>query len=156
MKKQLFVLALILTPAIQAAEVSLQDLIAMSRAQVQAERQAVITASLGLTEAEGKVFWPMYRDYRAEMNKPLDRTWNLLTTYAEHWDSLTDIDATTALDEWLSVEKQQTEIKQKWARNMMKQLKPVTVARFFQIDNKLDAVLRLEAAAEIPVISGKK
>ena len=134
---------------------TVEDQIALSRSEVRADRQLIVTASLGLTDEESKVFWPLYRDYRAEMDKPLDRAWTLLTTYADTWDAMSDADAGKALDEWLAIEVQQAEIRQRWAKKMGKELKPVTVARFFQIDNKLDSILRLEAAAEIPLVRKK-
>jgi len=157
MKKTLIAAGILISLiSIPAHAQTTQDLIAMSRAQVQADRQTIVTATLGLTEAEGKTFWPLYRDYRAEMDKPLDRAWNLLVKYADTWDAMTDADAKTALDEWLSLEKQQSEIKQKWAHKMSSHLRPVTVARFFQIDNKLDSLIRLEAASEIPLVMAKQ
>ena len=134
---------------------TVEDQIALSRSEVRADRQLIVTASLGLTDEESKVFWPLYRDYRAEMDKPLDRAWSLLTTYADTWEAMSDADAGKALDEWLAIEVQQAEIRQRWAKKMGKELKPVTVARFFQIDNKLDSILRLEAAAEIPLVRKK-
>ena len=158
MKKIVGTTAILMVLAFGTSAVSAQtveDQIALSRSEVRADRQLIVTASLGLTDEESKVFWPLYRDYRAEMDKPLDRAWSLLTTYADTWDAMSDADAGKALDEWLAIEVQQAEIRQRWAKKMGKELKPVTVARFFQIDNKLDSILRLEAAAEIPLVRKK-
>lgn len=66
MKKSiLFVLLVALTTSAQA--VTLDDQIAMVRQMAATERQAIVTANMQLTEGESEHFWPLYRQYRAEM-----------------------------------------------------------------------------------------
>jgi hypothetical protein len=153
--KRLFLIlaaAALIVPAVTAQTIGLQDAIAMSRSQIQSDRQAIVAQTLGLTEQQGQVFWPLYREYRAELDKPLDSLWNLFTTYGANWQSMNNSDATKLLNEYLGIEHDVITIKQKWAKTMNEKLDGVTVARFFQIDNKLDTILRLEGAAEIPLI----
>src|SRR3954454_10425026 len=95
---------------------TVHDEIAFTRTQIQADRQAIVAASLGLTEEQGKAFWPLYREYRGALEKPTDRAWALFTTYGETWNSMNNADATKALNEWLSIEKESVEIKQKYAK----------------------------------------
>lgn len=154
--KKAFVLTTVLAAALLAPAASaqtVQDQIALSRAEIQTERQAIVAQTLGLTEAQSALFWPLYKQYRAELDKPLDRAWNLFTTYGDKWDSMNDKDAATMLDQWLAVEKDMASIKQKWARKMAKTLGGTTAMRFFQADNKLDTIIRLEAAADIPLVT---
>jgi hypothetical protein len=134
---------------------TVHDEIALNRAQIEADRQTIVAATMGLSEADGKVFWPLYKDYRAEMDKPVNRAWGLLVNYGERWESLSDDDGAKLMNEWLGVEQSIVEVKQKWAKRMSKDLHAATVARFFQIDNKLDSIIRLEAAAEIPLVVHK-
>jgi hypothetical protein len=149
----LTLLVLFLGPVVLAQTV--EDQIALSRAQIQAERQQIVAETLGLSDNEAKAFWPLYRAYRAEMDKPIDRAWAVLTTYGDQWESMSDADAAKALDEWLSIENESVQIKQKWAKKMAKEINGATAARFFQIDNKLDTIIKLEAALEIPLIRKK-
>lgn len=136
-----------------------QDLhseIAVQRAKDETDRQAIVAASLKLTDTESKAFWPLYKEYRAEMGKAGDRGWKLIIEFADKYQSMTDADATRMLDEVLSIEKQQLEIKTKWMKSMRKTIPATTIARFFQIDNKIDTLLRLDAAANIPLVEAKK
>src|SRR5712692_6477502 len=50
----------------QASAQTDQDLVEVARAVVKADRQAVVVATMELTEAEGKGFWPLYHEYRFE------------------------------------------------------------------------------------------
>ena len=66
MKKCILLLLLVsLTAAAQA--VTVDDQIAMVRQMAATERQAIVTANMQLTEGESEHFWPLYRQYRAEM-----------------------------------------------------------------------------------------
>ena len=153
--KSLSRIALVFVAVCLAGNVLAQDLssqIAFTRAQTEADRQTIVAATLGLSEAEGEVFWQMYRDYRNEMAKADDRSWNLLVDFANKFESMTDADASTMLDEVLSIEKQKLDIKTKWMKKMRKSIPAATVARFYQIDNKLDTLIRLEVAGSVPLL----
>jgi len=131
-----------------------QDLnsqIATVRAQTEADRQAVVAETMNLSEEESAAFWPLYKEYRAEMEKTGDRAWKLLIEFADKYDSMNDADATRLLDEAISIEKKRADIKSRWMKKMQKSLSPVTVARFYQIDGKIDALLRLDAVANVPL-----
>ena len=154
MKKTIILIAALAIAPILCAQ-TVHDEIAFTRAQIQADRQAIVAASLGLTDEQGKTFWPLYREYRQQLDGPGDRAWNLFTKYGETWNSMNNEDATKALNEWLSIEKDIVSVKQKYAKKFAKEFGGVTAARFFQIDNKLDTIIRLEAAHEIPLVSGK-
>jgi len=150
----LLVALLLVAPVLMAQTV--HDEIAFTRAQIQADRQAIVAASLGLSEAQGKVFWPIYREYRQALDKPTDRLWAIMTKYGASWDAMHNDDAKAALNEWLDAERDAIQIKQKYAKRFAKELDGVTAARFFQIDNKLDTIVRLEAASGIPLVEAKK
>ena len=53
---------------------SQSDDIELTRAVIQAGRQAIIAANMGLTDEEGQRFWPIYREYRNDLAKNGDRT----------------------------------------------------------------------------------
>ena len=109
-----------------------------------------------LSEAQGTVFWPIYREYRQALDKTSDRLWAIMTKYGASWDAMHNDDAKAALNEWLDAERDAIQIKQKYAKRFAKELDGVTAARFFQIDNKLDTIVRLEAASGIPLVEAKK
>jgi hypothetical protein len=131
---------------------SAQDALAVTRGQILAERQAVVAANLGLTEEEGRAFWPVYRDYRAELEKLADRVSNLIVDYAKNCDTMTDAQAKTMITEYLVVQKEEAAAKQSWLRKFEKVLPARKVARFYQIDNKLDLLVRLAVAQDVPLV----
>ena len=137
--------------AVDDAERDITNEIELTRAAIQLRRQALVTAAMDLGAKEAEVFWPLYRDYRTEMARVNDRFVTLLTGYLESYDSLTDQQANKMLDDYLGIEKARTGVKGKYLSKFRKVLPGRKVARFFQIDNKLDAVMQADLAANIPL-----
>jgi len=142
-----------------AGGLAAQDLhtqIAFTRTQDEADRQAIVPATPNPPEKARQAFRPPSKNERNERGKSGDRTWKLLIEFADKYQSLTDADASKMLDEVLSIEKQRNDVKTKWLGKMRKTIPATTVARFYQVDNKIDTLLRLDAAANVPLIEAKK
>jgi polyhydroxyalkanoate synthesis regulator phasin len=156
MKVCVFVLALAaaLAPAGPAlAQVSDADLVQQLRADIQADRQALVTANLGLTDAEGEAFWPLYRAYRGEMSVTGDRLQKLILDYAAVWESPTPEQAKAMVDEMMAIEKQEHKVKNSYVAKFRKVLPEIKVARLLQIENKIDAIIMIGLADAIPLIA---
>jgi hypothetical protein len=125
--------------------------LALTRASIQLRRQAIITSVMDLSPAESQTFWPLYREYRIAMAKVGDRVQQLLVDYSGQYDTLTDDQAKKIMQEWLSIEKAKIDVKSKYISRFQKILPARKVMRFFQADNKLDAVLNAQLASVVPL-----
>lgn len=125
--------------------------IELTRAAIQVRRQALVTAAMDLQAPEADIFWPLYREYRIAMAKVNDRFSKLVVTYLDQYDELTDAEAARIMDEYLGIERARTGVKAKYMPRFREKLPARKVARFFQVDNKLDAVLNAELASVIPL-----
>lgn len=125
--------------------------IALTRASIQLRRQTIVTSVMDLTPTEAQTFWPLYREYRIEMAKVGDRVSKLLVDYAAQYDALTDDQAKKIMKEWLSIEKAKMDVKGKYISRFQKILPARKTMRFFQADNKLDAVLNSQLASVVPL-----
>jgi len=130
---------------------TIQNDIAITRADIQADRQAIVADSMKLTDDQATAFWPVYRDYRAELAKLGDRTVKLVTDYAANYDTLTDAQASALTTEFLSIQKDTLKVKEKFVPKFKAVLSPKLVMRFFQIENKLDTILMIDAVDGIPL-----
>ena len=154
MKKTMAVVcSLLLTAALcGSAAAQVANEIQKTRAEIQKERQTVVAENLGLTEDEAVAFWPMYRDYRVEMARAGDRLVKLITDYAATWDSVSDEKAGQMMNEYFAIQAEELAIRKRWAPKFKKILSLKKTARFFQIENKLDAAIRYELAGVIPLV----
>lgn len=121
------------------------------RADLQAERTKVIAANLTLTEAEAAKFWPLYNEYRAEQSKLDDRGLAVLEDFANNYDALSEEKAKDLLERQLSLEDDRAKLRRSYAGKFQKVISPKKVARYYQIERKLDAAIAFEAARSIPL-----
>ena len=126
--------------------------IAELRQEAGQDRRNIVRANMLLTETESARFWPLYDDYRAERQKIGDRRVRLITDFFAEEHSMSEDEARTLANEDFAIEKDISELKAKWYKKMTKELSERTVARFFHIDEKLDAAADLARAANIPLI----
>jgi hypothetical protein len=85
------------------------------------------------------------------MAKVGDRVSKLLVDYSGQYDTLTDEQAKKIMNEWLGIEKAKTNVKSKYVSRFEKILPARKVMRFFQADNKLDAMLNAQLASVVPL-----
>ena len=130
-----------------------RDGIEVTRAAIKAERRAIVSMNLELTDAESKAFWPVYDEYWVQMKKIGDREVVLIEGFAKHYnyESLTDEKAEETIKEFLSIMKDENKLKKKYVKKFMKVLPAKKVLRYYQIENKLDAVINFDLAATIPL-----
>ena len=123
----------------------------LTREVIGAERQAIVTRAMDLTPEEMQGFWPLYRQYRQEAAKVGDRIVALISMYAENYEGLTDEVADKLLTEFVNIEKTRASLKAKYLPRFKKVLPAKKVARFYQLENKLDIVILNEMAESIPL-----
>ena len=126
--------------------------IAELRQEAGQDRRDIVRANMLLTETESARFWPLYDEYRAERQKIGDRKVRLITDFLAQENAMTEDAARTLANEDFAIEKDTSELKAKWYKKMTKELSERTVARFFHIDEKLDAAADIALAANIPLI----
>ena len=120
--------------------------------QIQTDKRAVVLKTMNLTDAQVKVFTPIYDQYQAEMKKLLQRNSDLVNKYAATYETMSDADAKKLLDEAFKLRIDRTETLRKYARKMEKVLPATKVLRFVQIENKLTTLLDWQAAQLIPLV----
>ena len=137
---------------VNPAFADVSDEIEMVRSIVRMERKAAVEQAMQLTPAESQAFWSMYNEYEAERTKVNDRAVKVVTDYAAAYPEVGDARAQTLLTESFAADSDLLSLKKKYAKRFAKVLPPARVARFFQIERKLDAVQNLSVAEQIPLI----
>ena len=116
------------------------------------DRRELVRRNMLLTNSEGAIFWPLYDEYRAACAEVGDRKAKLITDFLAQRDTMTQDQAEKLTKEMFSIQEDAIPIKEKYQKKMIKVLSARTVARFFQIDQKLDAVGDIVLAARLPLI----
>jgi hypothetical protein len=121
------------------------------RADLRLEKTAIITEVMGFTEAEDKAFWPIYREYDAEMAKLGDERVALVADYAKSFDQLTDDAADKLARRALDLEARRQAVKAKYYDRVAAVLKGRTALRFLQVEHQLLLITDLQIAASLPI-----
>ena len=131
-----------------------KEQIELTRWSIQSERKAAVANNLQLSEQESKSFWPLYDDYRAAMGKVGERTIKLITDYADAYtkNNLSNDQALQMVNNYLSIETDKLKVKRRYLKRFQGVLPPKKLARFFQIDNKMDAFINATIAKEVPLV----
>ena len=122
------------------------------REKVRADKKLLVAENMGMTEAEAKAFWPVYDAYQADLGKLNDRTLRLIQDYAANYQAMTDATASRMLDEFVAIERDRASLLQSYRPRFGAVLSASKVARYYQIENKIRAVLNYELAAHIPLM----
>jgi len=145
--------AVILTPAARGASNQLEaDEIAVVRSVIKADRQATVASALQLTEAEAQAFWPLYHQYRAEMDQLGDEILKLTQEYAGYYPEVPADRARTMLKDLTGLQKKHVATRTKFLKKFRKALPDAKNLRFAQVENRLDLVLQLRLASGIPLV----
>lgn len=118
------------------------------------ERKDIIDLNMKLSGDEERRFWSLYNDYRLTMNEVGKRKTKLITDYADRVNTgnLSDAEALRLLREFILIERTKLTRKEKYISKFQKIIPPKKIALFFQIENKIDAVLNFDLAKVIPLV----
>ena len=155
------VLALVLTslalPSLGIAQVNpafsdLTEATEEARSVMQTERRTIVAQGLSLSVDEEKAFWPIYDRYMADMKAASDLRVKVITDYAASYDSLSDDTARQLLENYLKYQSNTLDIRKSYVRKFRKVLPEIKLARFYQIENKIDSITNFVLAREIPLV----
>jgi hypothetical protein len=125
-----------------------------ARALLQAGRADIIREDLRMTDEESEGFWPVYEKYHAEIMVIRDRhavmVAGFLLSYRE--GIFTDEFAEDLIDENFEIKRGLLKVQTKYVSKFRKVLPVVKVARFYQLENKMDAEVDAQLAFVIPLI----
>jgi phage-related minor tail protein len=143
-------------PAAQDQGQSIDSYIEMVRADTRADKVAIITEAMKFSDQDAKLFWPVYRKYEAEQMKVNDQRVAAIKKYADKFDTMTDADAKDVMDQTINYAIQRAELKRKYAKEFLKAgLPALTVAKFLQLEHRLDLLIDLRLAAALPPLLDK-
>jgi hypothetical protein len=152
MKKSLLVL-LMLLPLVVIAQ---DKYIELLRTNLKAERVALITEAMELTEKESDIFWPIYRDYDYERTKLADTRIAILKDYAANYGDLTDEKAQDIIYRVFDNERDLLDLEEKYFVRMRRELSARTAARFLQVENQLNLLIQMQVSSELPIVPKKE
>ena len=155
MKRMLIAVGMLLFPGSLCAQqnMNMEDYIQLIRTDLRTAKKEIITQNMRCSETESKAFWPIYQKYEADLAKIGDVKAQIIKEYAKYYE-LGTLLPTVAEDlsrRTFKAQKDTIALREKYYDDFKKALPAPKVTRFFQIDNKFQAVVDFQLAAEIPL-----
>jgi len=124
------------------------------RTLLRADKRAIVDSNMTLTPAEAAKFWPVYDAYQADLAKLNTRTGTLIKGFADAYNKggVTDAVATQMTNEFIAIERDRVTLMQSYLPKFNAAIPPTKVARYYQIENKLRAVVNFGLADAIPLV----
>ncbi|HEY4670810.1 MAG TPA: hypothetical protein VN797_04500 [Gemmatimonadaceae bacterium] len=118
---------------------------------VRTNRKKIVAGAMDLTTEENQKFWPLYAEYRDLNAKQGDRLTKIITEYAQSYDTLTDPVATKLMTDYATLDQDRINLRSAYVKKFAAFLPPKKLMRYFQLENKLDAIMNYDLAASIPL-----
>jgi hypothetical protein len=122
------------------------------RKDARAGKAEILGKTMALDSTQAAAFWPIYKQYEAELQTVNNDRLAIIQDLAEHFDSLDDAKAKGLLERQVAYEDKKLALMKKYKDEMLKALPAKTVARFFQVESRLNKLIDLSIASEIPLV----
>jgi len=122
--------------------------------ELQTDKRAVMLDTLALTPKQLEKFLPIYDEYQAEMKKIYTAGTNLQNRlFVSDYGGMTDVESKAILKDAFKLRKDRVDTLDKYAGKLEKELPATKVFQFVQVENKIQALLDVAAAASIPLVT---
>jgi Spy/CpxP family protein refolding chaperone len=122
------------------------------RVDLRSSKKQLTAEALTLTDAQATKFWPVYDQYIGELTKINDSKYELIAEYVNGFGKFDDKAATNWITRWLDVDTRAAGLRAKYVPIFGKVVPGVTVATFYQIDRRLQMVVDLKLASQMPIL----
>ena len=147
----LAVMVLAMLTMVAAPVMAQSDNMEILREKVRADKKLLVAENMQLTDEEGKAFWPVYDAYQEEKSALADRRIKVIEDYAANFQNLSDEVARDLVDRSIGIQKDAAKLMESYLPKFRKAVGDKKAARFYQIENKIDAIVNFELAAKIPL-----
>ncbi len=122
------------------------------RSDLRQGKSDLITEAMQFTVDQANVFWPIYREYDAELTVLGDEYLDLLRTYAENYENLSEEMAKELVERVFDHEARRAELLKTYFKRISRELDAVTAARFVQLERQIDLLIDVQIASQVPLI----
>ena len=122
--------------------------------KIKADKKFLVASNMGLTDDEGKKFWPLYDEYQKELEQVNQSIGKTIQEYADAFNKgpVPNDQAKKLMNDVLAIEDKEVNLKRNYADKIGQVLSATKTARYIQIETKIRALVKAELAKEIPLV----
>jgi hypothetical protein len=138
-------------PAPSEKKANLDAYATLLRENVPDEKEQLIALVMFFDEADAAKFWPIYEQYRTELDKLNASAAASMDDYVRNNGNLTEQQADQVVHNQTQFQSQRAALLDKYYGQFKAALGPVTAARFFEAENQLLSLTDLQLSSRLPV-----
>jgi hypothetical protein len=124
----------------------------LMRKDVRSQKFAIMDTVMQLDLDQAAKFWPIYRDYDAELKKLNDLRIANIKEYAQSYNNMSDAKADELIQNGISYQKQRMDLLARYYDRVKESLGSVTAARFVQVEQQLLLIIDLQIDSSLPIV----
>ena len=129
-----------------------QTYIELLSTDLNAQRRQIVNETMQLDDKQARIFWPIYNNYEADLDKLADEKLAIVQDYATNFLTMTNEKADELAQRVMALDDQKIALRRKYYDLMKKSLPAILVVRFFQVENQIQLLVDLRIASNLPII----
>ncbi len=109
--------------------------------KLEAEKVAFITKKMDLTPAESQAFWPVYNQYRKELEATRQDKKDLLHDTKKNYDNMTEAEIEKAISESFVMEQHELDLKKKYFIEFKKIISNRKIVKLYRAERQWTLLL---------------
>ena len=152
--KKLLILSLLIFCSLGFAQIESfeSDYVEMLKKNIQDESRMIVADNLTLTEEQAEIFWPLYDEYDAAYDKLVDERVKVIEDYMMNYYGLDEETGKELITKSIELKQKVVDIQKEYINKMLDVLPISVVGKFFQIDNRITAIIDIARMANLPFI----
>ena len=135
-----------------ASAQTVKERLDITRESIENQRRVLVSGAVPMTEAEAKAFWPVYDDYEKKRRALDERATRLVADFVANAATFSDAQAKSMLAQALEVDEGRLKMRREVLDRLQGVIPARTLVRYYQIENKLDSVVRADLSRQIPLV----
>lgn len=134
---------------------AIDSYIASARADLRADKSKLIAEAIPMNSKEAAAFWPIYHKYEGDLQAINDQRLKLIEQYNAEYPSFKPETIERMGKDWFDLEKKKLDLQRQTYEQVAKAASPGIAAQFAQLEHRIDLVLDLQVASQLPLVPNK-
>jgi hypothetical protein len=124
----------------------------MLKKDIQDESRRIVAENLTLTEEQADIFWPLYDEYDAAYDGLVNDRVKVIEDYMMNYYGLEEETGKELIAKSIELKQRAVNIQEEYINKMLDVLPISVVGKFFQIDNRIAAIIEIARLATVPLV----
>jgi hypothetical protein len=128
------------------------EYVEMLKKDIQDESRRIVAENLTLTEEQADIFWPLYDEYDAAYDGLVNDRVKVIEDYMMNYYGLEEETGKELIAKSIELKQRAVNIQEEYINKMLEVLPISVVGKFFQIDNRIAAIIEIARLATVPLV----